>query len=238
MMEQGNYNRQADFRVNVQAYDNRIFVSLPQNNDHTEFPSHTYVYDVRLGVWTYYNFGLPSDLAVYKTDHDHTGVGIVDTGQAYFSSPNDEIGLFRLEGNLGDDEWSGGDVAVSAYLETGWLPISEPGNRHRLRKFEVITNALSSGGWGVSLYRDFLNAETWQTDSWDPTNTGDLDAYHEQNSGVDIKEMFTWLKVYLEASDTADDYRLDGFQLTTSSRPFHRGVRPELNQDTGGGGGG
>ena len=237
MMGATNYNRQADFRVNVQAYDDRIFVSMGDGTDHTDFVSHTYVYDVHLKVWTEYDFGISGDMAQYVTDHSHTGVGITDTGQAYFTGPIfDEIGIFRFEGKEGADEDVSGDVAIDAELRTGWFTVGDLGFRHRLRRFEAITNAEDSGEWDIELYRDFETVTNWQSDTWTPTGDN-LYAYHEMNSGVDIKTMFTWLQMFLQANDINDVYKINGYQMVFSSRPFHRGVRGELNQNLGGGGG-
>jgi len=232
-MLSSSFNRESDFRVNVEAFDNRIFVSLPEGADPDDYPARTYVYDTRFQQWTQWTHGIPSELVEYTTDHSHTGIGLAGSGQAYFGSPDDQIGLFRLEAVEGHDETDGGNTAITGTVRTGWITPGEIGFRHRLRRLDILTSAVNTSDIDLTLYRDFDNTTVWQSGTYDPD--GNLRAWHEQNQGYDIKEMFIWLQLLFtinQDANTAAD--LHGWQMSTSSRPWQRGVQPSLNVDPGG----
>ncbi len=228
MLNNSSYNREADFRVNVTVLGDQIFVSIPQGTDQTDFPTITFVYDTHLEVWTKHDIGIPDELNTYQTDHTLTGVQLHGVGEAYFTSPSDEIGIFRWNSSQSEDEFVAGDATVAASIVTGWTTPQEMGNRHRIRRLDILTGATSESDVDVTLYRDFNNTNAWQTATFDPD--GNLTAWHEQDQGYDIKSMFTWLQIKLIQNQGTDlNANLLGYQMSISSREWKRGVQGGLN---------
>jgi len=224
------WNREADFKVNVQAVGDRIYVSLPGGSDHTGKCELLYIWDTKLEVWTFHDYGIPSDIRQYETDHSFSGVGLAGSDDSYFSSPDNEIGLFRLEGTVSEDELVAGSATVSASVTTGWMAPGEIGNRNRLRRLDILTTSSSESDCDISLYRDFKASSAWQTGTFDPDGT--LDAWHEQDQGFDhVNQMWTWLLLkFVHDQGTALNASILGYQMSTSTRPWHRGVQGNLNQ--------
>lgn len=112
----------------------------------------------------------------------------------------------------------------------------EVGYRHRLRRLDLITSAVSTSDVDIYLNRDFDLTAGWQSDSYDPNNSN-LKAYHEQDQGFDhATDMWTWLRMRVVMNDSSQGGDVHGYQMAISSRPWHRGVLGSLNQvaDSGG----
>ena len=229
MLTQIGFNREADFKVNVQNVDDRIFVSLPIGSDIDDRVARTFIYDTKLDVWTQWYTGIPSQIREAQTDHSFTGVGLAGSGDHFFGSPVNEIGMFRLEGDLSEDELVGGDSTVSAQVVTGWLTPGEIGNRHRLRRLDLLTGSNNESDVNITMYRNFDSANSWLTGLFDPD--GDLDAWHEQQKVFDEGSMFIWLQMDIVQNQGPNlNAGLLGYQMSISSRPWHRGIQGSLNQ--------
>ena len=237
ILKQAPFNSESDFRVNVQSLGDRIFVSIPTGSGIDEFVDRTFIYDVKLKVWTQWYTGIPSEIREGQTDHSYTGVGLTGQGDAFYGSPDGEIGLFRLEGTISVDQPVGGDSNVSAQAHTGWLTMGAMGNRHRLRRIDLLSGADSIGDdVTIHAYRDFNNTDIWTTVTEDVL-LFDLDAWHMQSQALDQGQMFTWLQLDIRQSGAANTSGLlMGYQVKFSSRPYHRGPQGGVNLLPEGGG--
>ncbi len=228
MLETTTYNREGDFRVNVTSHGDLIYVSIPIGTGIVDFPARTFVWDTKLEVWTQHFRGIPDELMMFQTDHTLTGTSLDGTGEAYFSSPDNEIGLFRWDGRNSEDELVAGDATVAAQITTGWITPQEMGNRHRLRRLDILTGATSEGDVNVTLFRDFNSTNAWQTATFDPD--GALDAWHSQDQSHDPNGMWVWLQLNLLCNQGTNLVsNLFGYQMSISSRPYKRGVQTGLN---------
>lgn len=229
MLTQIGFNREADFKVNVQNFGNRIFVSLPIGLDIDDIVARTFVYNVDLKVWTQWYTGISSHIREAQTDHSYTGVGLAGQGDAFFGSPEGEIGLFRLEGDVSEDELVGGDRTVVAQMDTGWLTPGELGSRHRLRRLDLLTGSLNESNCDLTMYRDFNATNAWQTATFDPD--GALDAWHHQDVSFNDSTMFTWTQMkIIQDQGTNLVANILGYQMSISSRIWQRGKQGSLNQ--------
>ncbi len=229
MLDTSTYNREGDFRVNVTSHGDHIFVSIPIGTGISNFPGRTFVWDTKLEVWTQHYIGLPDELNMFQTDHTLVGQSLDGTGEAYFASPNNEIGLFRWDSpTVSEDQFVAGDATVAAEITTGWMTPVEMGNRHRLRRLDILTGATSESDVNVTLYRDFNSTNAWQTATFDPD--GALDAWHSQDQSHDPNAMWSWLRMNLLCNQgTALKSNLIGYQMSISSRPMKRGKQTGLN---------
>ncbi len=229
MLTQIGFNREADFKVNVQNVGDRIFVSLPIGSDIDDKVARTFIYDTKLDVWTQWYTGIPSQIREAQTDHSYTGVGLAGQGDHFFGSPEGEIGMFRLEGDVSEDELVAADRTVVAQVDTGWITPGELGNRHRLRRLDLLTGSASESNCDLTLYKD-LNATTaWQTATFDPDGT--LDAWHHQDVSFTDDTMFTWMQMkIIQDQGTNLVANLLGYQMGISSRTWQRGKQGNLNQ--------
>jgi hypothetical protein len=223
------FNHESDFRVNLKAFGDRLFLSVPTGSGISDFVDKTYIYDTKLKVWTEWDYGIPSDLVEYVTDHSVTGVGLAGTGDAYFSTPDGtSLGIFRMDSSAKDDEAAGGNVVIAGVVRTGWFTGGEIGWRHRLRRLDLISDAGSASNIEVTLYRDFNGTNAWQTATHTPS-TG-LQAWHAQDQGFDhATDMWTWLQMQLDLNDATTTSVIHGYQYAVSSRPWQRGVQGNLN---------
>ena len=229
MLKDIGFNREADFKVNVQNVDDRIFVSIPIGSDIDDIVARTFIYDTKLDVWTQWYTGISSQIREAQTDHSYTGVGLAGSGDHFFGSPEGEIGMFRLEGDVSEDELVAADRTVVAQVDTGWLTPGEIGNRHRLRRLDLLTGSASESNCDLTMYRDFNATDTWQTATFDPDGT--LDAWHHQDVSFNDKTMFTWLQMkIIQDQGTNLVANILGFQMNVSSRPWQRGKQGSLNQ--------
>jgi len=230
MLKQVSFNRESDFRVNVQKYGDRIFVSIPTDTGISDDVDRTFIYDTKLKVWTQWLFGIPSHIREAQTDHSYTGVGLAGQGDAFFGSPDGEIGMFRLEGNVSEDNPVAGDSTVSAEVHTGWVTPAPVGNRHRLRRLDLIVGAdAAESNVDITAYRDFNPTDGWQTSTFEPQYA--LDAWHHQDVSYSDKTMFSWIQLKLIQNEgTALNGRLYGYQIASSVRDTPRGKQNNLNQ--------
>jgi len=229
MLKDIGFNREADFKVNVQNVDDRIFVSLPIGSDIDDIVARTFIYDTKLDVWTQWYTGIPSHIREAQTDHSYTGVGLAGSGDHFFGSPEGEIGMFRLEGDVSEDELVAADRTVVAQVDTGWLTPGELGSRHRLRRLDLLTGSASESNCDLTMYRDFNATNAWQTATFDPDGT--LDAWHHQDVSFNDKTMFTWLQMkIIQDQGTNLVANLLGYQINVSSRVWQRGEQGNLNQ--------
>ena len=229
MLTQIGFNREADFKVNVQNFGNRIFVSLPIGSDIDDIVARTFVYNVDLKVWTQWYTGISSHIREAQTDHSYTGVGLAGQGDAFFGSPEGEIGLFRLEGDVSEDELVAGARTVVAQMDTGWLTPGELGSRHRLRRLDLLTGSLNESNCDLTMYRDFNATNAWQTATFDPD--GALDAWHHQDVSFNDNTMFTWLQMKIIQDQGVNLVaNILGYQMSISSRIWQRGKQGSLNQ--------
>lgn len=229
MLQTIGFNREADFKVNVQNVDDRIFVSLPIGSDINDRVARTFIYDTKLDVWTQWYTGIPSQIREAQTDHSFRGVGLAGSGDHFFGSPVNEIGMFRLEGDVSEDELVAGDATVSAQMDTGWISPGQMGNRHRLRRLDLLTTSLNESDTNITMYRNFNATNAWQTATFDPD--GSLDAWQHQDVSFNDNTMFTWLQMSLLQDQGPNlNANLLGYQMSISSRPTLRGNQGGLNQ--------
>jgi hypothetical protein len=224
------FNHEVDFKANLQAHGERLYLSLPVGSGLSDTVGKTYVYDTKLKVWTQWDFGIPTDIVEYVTDHDITGVGLAGTGDGYFATPDGtEKGIFRLDASAIDDDIDAGAAVVSGQFTTGWFSPGEVGFKHRLRRLDLITSATSTSNIDITLYRDFDPTTSFGTATFDPD--GALDAWHYQSQGFDHKtDMWTWLQLDVVIDQTVTVAEVHGYQYAISSRPWRRGVQGNLNQ--------
>ena len=229
MLSTTTYNREGDFRVNVTSWGDQIFVSIPTGTGISNFPGRTFVWDTKLETWTQHYIGMPDELVMFQTDHTLEGQSLDGTGEAYFASPDNEIGLFRWDSpNVSEDELVAGDATVAAQITTGWITPQEMGNRHRLRRMDLLTGATTESNYNVTLYRDFNSTNAFQTGTFDPD--GALDAWHDQDLTLDPNQMWSWLQInILVDQGTALKGNIHGYQLSISSRKMPRGAQSGLN---------
>lgn len=225
-------NRRVNFKVVLNAVRDRLFLSIPvgavDSGGTDDRNTRTYVYDIKLKTWTKWDFGFVPDIGVYRTDHATTSVGVTSDGKAYFGSPQGEIGVFRLEGTV-DDEYLAGNEAVNAHITTAWVNPGEIGDRHRLRRLEIMSEITAAQGViTTALFRDMKDSSSWQSLTFTPAGT--LNEYHYQSSAVDVNTLFTWLKVKISNDVVTKDFAVNGLGINFSTRSFKRGVRGELNQ--------
>jgi hypothetical protein len=231
MLEEIGFNREADFKINVEKLGDRIFVSLPIGTDITDKVARTFIYDTNLKVWTQWYTGIPSQIREAQTDQSYKGVGLAGQGDAFYGSPDNEIGLFRLEGTVSEDQPVAGDATVSAEVHTGWITPEQMGNRHRLRRIDLLSGAdAAESNVDMTAYRDFNATDAWQTSTWEPQFA--IDAWHHQDVSYSDKTMFTWLQLKLIQNEgTALKGRIYGYQLSTSTRGTPRGKQGNLNRN-------
>ncbi len=229
MLTQIGFNREADFKVNVQNVGDRIFVSLPIGTDIDDRVARTFIYDTKLKVWTQWYTGIPSQIREAQTDHSYLGVGLAGQGDHFFGSPENEIGMFRLEGDLSEDELVAADRTVVAQVDTGWISAGDMGSRHRLRKLDLLTGSSSESNCDLTMYRDFNATTAWQTATFDPDGT--LDAWQHQDVSFADDTMFTWIQMkIIQDQGTNLNANLLGYQMNLSSRAQPRGKQGNLNQ--------
>jgi hypothetical protein len=225
-------NRRTNFKVVMAAHEDRIFLCLPvgdvDGGDTDDRPTVTYVYDTHLKTWTTWDYGWVPDMVPYVTDHVTTAVGVTSDGAVYFGSPMSQVGIFRLEGAV-DDEYTAADQAVNASFTTAWLNPGDIGDRHRIRRLELMTEITANQGViTTDMYRDMKDSAAWQTATFTPAGT--LSEYHHQDSVFDVKTQWSWLKLKVSNDVITKDFQVNGLGLTYSTRNFRRGVRGELNQ--------
>jgi len=137
--------------------------------------------------------------------------------------------MFRLEGDVSEDELVAADRTVVAQVDTGWLTPGELGSRHRLRRLDLLTGSASESNCDLTMYRDFNATNAWQTATFDPDGT--LDAWHHQDVSFNDKTMFTWLQMkIIQDQGTNLVANLLGYQINVSSRVWQRGEQGNLNQ--------
>lgn len=226
-----NFNYESDFRVNVTQDEDRIYLSIPTGSGISNMVDTTFVYDTRLKTWAEWDFGIPCDIWEYITDHSVSGIGLAGAGQPYCGTADGtNLGVFRLDSLGVADEKAGGDALVVARLVAAWFGgEQEYGNRHRLRRLDVLSSSGTTPSVSIDLYRDFKTDTAFTSTSFDPS--GANDAWHAQDQGIDhATDMWTWLQVDINWSATASAGTIEGIQLSYSSRPWRRGVQGNLNQ--------
>ncbi len=217
-------NLEASFKTAAWVHDQRIYFSIPIGDVSTgpaDRPTYTFVWDTVLESWVQWDFGCVAAPAEYSTDYNVTGVGVSGDGKFFASAPDGILGIAKMRSSLNDN-----GVAISARVETAWMNPGELGDRHRLRRLEVITDS-PNGTIAGDIYRDFNDATAWGTISFTPT--GALDQWHQQDQEQDVG-LFSWLKLKLSNATLSETFKINGLGLSTSTRRQLRRQHGELNQ--------
>ena len=231
-----NINRDAAFKAVLYVHDERLFVSLPIGEfafDTSDHATRTFMYDIRLGVWTQWDIGFVPIPDEYYTDYNVLGVGVSSDGRFYAAGLDDKVGLFKLEEN-GDysDGGSHGDTATAynAHFSTNWWNPGNTGDAHRIRRLEALVDA-SSAPFEVDVFRDLSVNQIWSTAT--VTTISTYDEWHEIQPARDIG-LWTWLKFKFYNADINEFFEVHGAGMMVSDRKRPRGPRQQASSGGGG----
>jgi len=142
--------------------DSRYFLSVPWGSD-TE-NTRTFVFDVRLGAWAEYDYG------VY--DHFWFNEAEYTVGNAITAGSN--VGVYKHEQGDATDV----AAAITWYLETIWFPPAQQQGmtRYRMRKTDLWVEA-DSGTFTVDMYVDGSEVAVWTHAITASTNRIQLPGY-------------------------------------------------------------
>jgi hypothetical protein len=218
-------NRAATFKTTLWLDENRLYVSIPVGDfasgpgDHA---TRTYVYDIRLKVWTKWTIGYVPDPTQDKLD---TVVATTDadlfTGKFFAGGINDTVGLMRVEATDND-----AGVAISSYFETIWINPGDVGEIHRLRRLDIVTDS-PDGTITTDVYRNFNDTTAFSTGTFTPVGT--LDQYHLQDQSHD-GSFWSWLKIKLTNNVVSESFKVNVLGGSYSTRRQSRMTHGGLNQ--------
>lgn len=212
-------NREAILKAFLFVHEDRVYVSLPWNEDGTD-PSdtntRTFVYDLKLRAWSQWTVGFQPGTAVYTTDFNHTGIGVKGTNQLITALDN-SIGLFIMDETAQLD----GAEMFTFDLETSWMNPGNVGDRHRIRRLEILFSA-DTNVVDVTAYRDFDRTTAWKTWTYNAQEDG-LDETFVQDQTSD-GQWFQFVKFRFQGDSTDDFMQLNGLGMTISDRPILRGT--------------
>ena len=215
------FNREAGFKAIMGLNDRKLYLSIPVGDfavDHTDHPQRTYVLDLDLQVWTRYDYGF-TGFFEYFTDYNASAIGVAATGAPLMSgvdnaTTTNHVGLYEAESlNYVDD-----GVLYDSYWETTWLNPGDVGDRHRLRKLEILV-AADSSDLTVEVYRD-LGTGVWQTATL--AKSGVIDEFHWKQVEFD-QGMWDWLKLRIRQNLFGVPWQVNGLGINFSDRPNPRG---------------
>ncbi len=144
--------------------DSRYFLSVPWGSDN--FNSRTFVFDVRTGAWTEYDYGIYDH--EWWSEKEYTVGNATEAGSAAIT------GVFKHE--QGDTQDNG--VDIDWYLETIWFPpaAAQGMTRYRMRRVDLWVEADSSTAT-VVMYVDGVETPVWTQSITASTNRIKLPAY-------------------------------------------------------------
>jgi hypothetical protein len=135
-------------RSSAFIWQGKYYLSIPWGLD--EWPSRTFVLDLRNGAWTQYNYGMA---AWINRDDD-----------VYAVTPDGTAGLFAMFEALDDD-----GTAISSYMETSWLSPENEAVKQRMRRIDFAFSAINDTDVTVEFRRNFAIGPTYtQTVNTDP----------------------------------------------------------------------
>lgn len=210
----GELNREAAYKVSMALHNHLLYVSIPTGTQSTASVSVTYVYNTRLGTWTRWNYGIiPSAFPMFS-DLAITGPTVALSNNMFGGRP--ATGLFMFNDQLNDD-----GAAISSYVTTPWINPGPVGDRHRLRRLEVLADE-TDAAVTVDVFKDLEFDAADTSISYNPA-TGTENVLAE-NQAVD-SFLWSWLCLRFTQNGDDEDMNLFGFGLSLSSRPTPRGVR-------------
>jgi hypothetical protein len=216
-------NRWAVFKTHMWLDGKRLYCSIPVGDVSAvdaDLPTVTYVYDFRLKVWTRYTIGFVPGMDEYKLDTYITPSSAAVPDGLFYGGIYEAVGVNRLSTTNND-----GGAAINAFFETAWFNPGDVGDKHRLRRLEVLAEP-DGGAVGLSLYRNFSRT-AWKTSTFTPT--GSLDGWHEQQDDY-ATDFWAWLKVRFANATAGATFNIDGVGVNYSSRRILRGEMGMLNQ--------
>lgn len=202
-----NVDTPSDATVAYSAFvrDGKYYLGVPWSGGTDNYPSRTFVFDVRANRWTEYDYAFSS---VVRIDQTFYGVGLS-------SGSTPTKGIWKLFD--GDDD---AGTNISAYFETTWFA---PGDgfiqQHRLRKMQMYLDGTTSNPatMTVETYIDWgTSASNSTTQSANTSN--DMSVF--ELSGFD-EEAKAW-KVRV-SNDSDDAWTVNGLDILFSSRTLSRG---------------
>lgn len=206
----------------VDPVEEKLYVSVPVGTygggDEDDRPSQTYVYDMRLDVWTKWDYGFSG--AVRPFSMFSALAPAITEAEIWTVGNDDSAGVFKINYGYNDNT-----AAYNSFFETTWINPQDTGDAHRIRRFEAVTD-VSTDAIAVTMYRNFNDEDAWSSTSFTPT--GDNDQWHEQDQGYDTG-LWTWLKCKFTNNTVDEWFGINGYGFTFSSRPIRRGKRPDLN---------
>src|SRR5690606_16322335 len=91
----GELNREAAYKANMVIHDNLLYVSIPTGTQSSASVSVTYVYDITLGTWTRWNYGIiPSPFPMYS-DLQITGPTVALSNKMFGGTPKEGLYIFN-----------------------------------------------------------------------------------------------------------------------------------------------
>jgi len=233
-------NRSAGFKSQgfIDSAEEKYYLSVPVGGVTalpTDRPTTTYVYDIRLKVWTEYDYGFSSIVKVDAT------VSVSDPvaggGPLWVVAPDSTLGVFEINSGLTDN-----GTQFTSTMRTAFLNPDDVDDAHRLRGLSVLASTTSpAGSVTSSFYRDFNTTNAMYTTAYTVTAAGNQSWQHQdQEQKSDVPNslpalqsvMWTWLSVKLSQASSTDVMEVMGIGLNYSSRPKRRSKRGSLNKAT------
>lgn len=206
----------------VDQVEEKLYLSVPVGTygggDEDDRPSQTYVYDLRLQTWTKWDYGWSAAVRIHSM---FSALAPAITDATIWTVGNDDsAGAFEI--NVG---YTDNGSAYNSFFETTWLNPGEVGDTHRIRRMEMLVNPVGDP-IAVQLYRNLNDEDEWQAATFTPS--GDLDEWHEQEAEHD-DGLWTWIKMRFTNNTENDEFHINGYGFTYSTRNTKRGKRRDLN---------
>lgn len=206
------FNPAAYFKVVVWQDRDKVYCSIPTGTLSTDKPDVTYVWDKRLETWTRWNIAFVGKPEVAEPDRTVSWTDDDLFDNEYYGGIPDVTGLARLNSTSSDN-----GTAIDAHFETAWFNPGDVGDKHRIRRLEVLAQP-DGDAVDVALYRDFSQS-SFGSGSFTPT--GSLDGYHDQSPNY-TGTWWTWLKARFDNDTDAETFQIDGVGMSYSTRNLKR----------------
>lgn len=203
-------------------FENRYFLSIPWGAD--DYPSRMFVYDLRNGAWTEWDYGVPA--------------AVVVDGTIYGSAADNASTIFTLMDGTDDD-----GSAISSYFYTAWIvPDETPSVKNRAHRIDSVWTAYSSApdvtlevrrnyDTGAALYQQTFSLDSggslwgtmvWGTDVWG----GNSDEVITRMRGLNSR----WyaLQLAVVCNGLSDQFQVNRMAMTTSALEGKRGGDPSV----------
>jgi len=226
-----NLNYNAVAKAVLQIQDNYLWFSYPKGSVATtqaDENTETLAYDLKLKVWTRWDFGVVPSIQSRYSDFTVSASGTVPgDSNPYFAvsaAANDNVVMKGYMGETDPDAnmvWQDKGVNYTMQFRTAWFAPDRGTEQKRLRRIEFLT-AENSDQIDVTMYRDF-SSTAWQTFNFDPLAHADtIVEYHLQQSVVDISSKWNWLACDVQATH-ANEAQINGISYRWSLRLAPRG---------------